>query len=282
MRRDFTVNAMAYNPSMGLYDPYGGVNDARMRTIRAVGDPYLRFSEDALRILRALRFASVLGFTIEDGTASAARDKAHLIDGVSRERVYVELKKLVMGVDATRVLTEYSEILAPSLSGLTVARTPEDSLFSAADFCTRLASLFLLNSTDAALRADEALTALKTDKLTRTRTKTMLEHYEAVDFADVRSVLRSLARYGDGTVGDVLGLGILMGRYGERERHLLAQAIASGVPYTLSSLAVGGGDVATLGFKGEMIGVKLKELLEAVIDGEVENEKAPLLNYIGN
>jgi hypothetical protein len=103
-----------------------------------------------------------------------------------------------------------------------------------------------------------------------------------VDFADVRSVLRSLARYGDGTVGDVLGLGILMGRYGERERHLLAQAIASGVPYTLSSLAVGGGDVATLGFKGEMIGVKLKELLEAVIDGEVENEKAPLLNYIGN
>ena len=282
MRRDFTVNAMAYNPEMGLYDPYDGTSDAEARTIRAVGDPYLRFSEDALRILRALRFASVLGFMIEERTAEAARDKAHLVDGVSRERIYVELKKLVMGVDATRVLTEYSELLAPSLSGLLVRSTPDEGLLAKTDFCTRFASLYLINSHDPATHAEEALTALRSDKLTRTRVKTMLEGYNRVELTDKRSVLLALSRLGEGAVRDVLGLGILMKRYGDAETSLVDEAIASGVPYTLSALALSGKDVASLGFRGEMIGAKLKELLEAVINGEVENEKESLLAYIGN
>ena len=70
-RRDFTMNAIAYNPTDGITDPYGGEEDVRARLIRAVGDPVTRFTEDALRILRGARFASVLGFTVDEETASA-------------------------------------------------------------------------------------------------------------------------------------------------------------------------------------------------------------------
>ena len=83
-RRDFTVNAMAYNAERGLYDPYGGMEDIASKTVRAVGDAEKRFDEDALRILRAVRFSSVLGFDIEEKTAAAVKDKALNLSDVSR------------------------------------------------------------------------------------------------------------------------------------------------------------------------------------------------------
>ena len=92
-RRDFTVNAMAFSPRFGITDPFGGREDLENQIIRAVGDPTLRFTEDALRILRAVRFASVLGFEIEEKTALALGEKADLLKNVSPERIWVELKK---------------------------------------------------------------------------------------------------------------------------------------------------------------------------------------------
>ena len=94
-RRDFTVNAMAYNPTDGLTDLFGGQADLKAHLIRAVGDPTRRFDEDALRILRAVRFSATLGFRIEEGTARAAHDGAHLLSFVSGERIYTEIKKLI-------------------------------------------------------------------------------------------------------------------------------------------------------------------------------------------
>ena len=94
-RRDFTINAMAYSPERGLIDPYGGLRDLGDRIIRCVGEPERRFDEDALRILRALRFASTLGFEIDDQTAEAAVRLRALILDISRERVSAELEKLV-------------------------------------------------------------------------------------------------------------------------------------------------------------------------------------------
>ena len=99
-RRDFTVNAMAYNPTTGLVDPFGGRDDLKLGIIRAVGDPYVRFNEDALRILRGIRFSSVLGFKIEDKTSKAIREKRQLLSKVSAERIYVELKKMLSGIDS--------------------------------------------------------------------------------------------------------------------------------------------------------------------------------------
>ena len=86
-RRDFTMNAIAYHPARGLIDPFGGQNDIRNGLIRCVGDPRKRFSEDALRILRAVRFSAQLGFAIEKGTRSAMEDLAGGLSRVAEERL---------------------------------------------------------------------------------------------------------------------------------------------------------------------------------------------------
>ncbi len=111
-RRDFTVNAMAMSPRTGVVDPYGGMQDLQNKVIRCVGDPYKRFSEDALRILRAARFASTLDFEIEEETARAMHELTPLLAKVSAERISAELIKLLCGVGVHRVLTEFREIVA--------------------------------------------------------------------------------------------------------------------------------------------------------------------------
>ena len=93
-RRDFTINAMAYSPSECYLDLFGGVDDLKDKIIRCVGEPDKRFGEDALRILRALRFASVYDFAIEPATASALRKKAPDLKHVAGERIREELRKL--------------------------------------------------------------------------------------------------------------------------------------------------------------------------------------------
>lgn len=112
-RRDFTVNAMAWDPFSGeIIDPFGGGNDLAAGIIRCVGEPEKRFSEDALRILRALRFASVLDFKIDGATASAVHKMAGDLDKIAGERIRVELLKLVTGAGAERVLLEYPDVIS--------------------------------------------------------------------------------------------------------------------------------------------------------------------------
>lgn len=110
-RRDFTVNAMAYSPESGLVDIFGGREDLKNGIIRAVGDPDKRFDEDALRILRAMRFASVLDFRIEEKTGLSMISHAELLSDVSAERINIELSKLLLGKACGRILTEYAVIL---------------------------------------------------------------------------------------------------------------------------------------------------------------------------
>ena len=110
-RRDFTVNAMAWNPLTGLVDAFHGQEDLRAGIIRAVGDPQTRFTEDALRILRALRFASVYGFRIDDATSQAAHDLRNTLTDVAAERIRVELAKLLCGQGAADILRAYPDVL---------------------------------------------------------------------------------------------------------------------------------------------------------------------------
>lgn len=111
-RRDFTVNAMAYHPDAGLVDPFGGQADLKRGIIRCVGEPERRFGEDALRILRAVRFSSVLGFRLEGRTAAAARDMCGALNRISAERIREELTKLLLGENVREVLRLYSDVLA--------------------------------------------------------------------------------------------------------------------------------------------------------------------------
>ncbi|MBP1926957.1 tRNA nucleotidyltransferase (CCA-adding enzyme) [Sedimentibacter acidaminivorans] len=111
-RRDFTINAMAYNHESGLVDLYGGIKDIELKTIRCVGKPDKRFSEDGLRILRALRFASVLGFEIECNTSASIYKNKSLLTNISSERIVIELNKLITGYNFKNILNEYRYVLA--------------------------------------------------------------------------------------------------------------------------------------------------------------------------
>ena len=110
-RRDFTCNAMAYHPARGLADPFGGAADIEQGVIRCVGEPAERFSEDALRILRCIRFASRLGFTVDPATADAVHAGRESIRQVSAERCFSELKGILCGRHAQKLLAEFSDVL---------------------------------------------------------------------------------------------------------------------------------------------------------------------------
>ena len=111
-RRDFTVNAMAYSPKEGLIDLYGGQGDLEKGIIKCVGEPEKRFDEDALRILRGLRFSSCLGFEIEEKTSKAILGQRELLESISAERITAELKKLLCGKGTRKILLDYREVIA--------------------------------------------------------------------------------------------------------------------------------------------------------------------------
>lgn len=111
-RRDFTINAMAYNDAVGLIDPFGGIYSLCNREISCVGSPAHRFEEDALRIMRALRFASTYGFCIEDRTAKAIHLFAPSLNNIAVERIQSELCKLLLGDGALNILLDYSDVIA--------------------------------------------------------------------------------------------------------------------------------------------------------------------------
>lgn len=112
VRRDFTMNAIAYDFSNGFCDLVGGVDDIKNHTIRCIGNAETRFREDALRILRALRFSSVLGFTIEESTKDAIHKCKDLLKNISAERIREEFTKLICGKNAYNVLQEFSDVIA--------------------------------------------------------------------------------------------------------------------------------------------------------------------------
>jgi len=109
-RRDFTINAMAYAPQTGLVDLFGGLDDLNAGLVRCVGDARERFREDALRILRALRFASRYGFAVEEQTASAMREGRALLENISAERILEELKGILVGPGAGKLLRSFPEV----------------------------------------------------------------------------------------------------------------------------------------------------------------------------
>lgn len=110
-RRDFTINAMAYNHKDGIIDPFGGKDDLENKIIRCVGDPDRRFNEDGLRIMRAVRFSSVLGFTVEEKTAESILKNENILGSIAAERLTKELLKLLCGDNVYDVLTKFRSVI---------------------------------------------------------------------------------------------------------------------------------------------------------------------------
>lgn len=111
-RRDFTVNAMAYNNEKGIVDPFNGQADLKYKALRCVGDPDTRFNEDALRILRGLRFASVYNFGIESKTAASIIRNRLLLNDISEERIASEFNKLLCGDNVKYILSRYKDVFS--------------------------------------------------------------------------------------------------------------------------------------------------------------------------
>lgn len=152
-RRDFTVNTLCYAPQTGIVDLLGGTVDLEKKILRAVGDPDKRFSEDALRIMRGIRFSAQLGFSIEEKTAESIRRNRALLKNIAAERIRVEFCKLLTGKDAARVLLSYPEVLAVFLPELTeVQNFPQNTPYHKYDVYTH--SVYALKNAppDLALR----------------------------------------------------------------------------------------------------------------------------------
>lgn len=230
-RRDFTMNAVAYSPRRGLVDPFCGIADIEKGIIRCVGDPNIRFSEDALRILRALRFASVCGFAIDNPTSEAARKLRANLHRVSAERVFSELKRILCGKSVKRVMLEFPEIFTEIIPpiGLQVgyeqnSKYHNSTLYehtaravesSPAESAMRLAMLFhdtgkpFCRSTDengeshyyghaerSAKIAEETLRTLKCDNETRLRVVEIVKYHDLPLECSERFVNRQLAKHG--------------------------------------------------------------------------------------
>ena len=275
-RRDFTINAMAYHPHCGVVDFFGGRDDLEHHVIRCVGNPTERFSEDALRIVRALRFAAVLGFDIEDETNKALSQLSPTLGKVSIERIRAEFQKLLCGDHAEAVCGKYLRILTAFLPEL--RRYTDFSLLGKTKSVlrTRLSALFF----SANMTADEAETTLRRlrfDNKTIQETTRILTPMPKGDYTEDPHLLRLLNQLGEELIFDYLAIHQIDHATIQRVHQLLSDNAC----HRLDKLEIRGVDVIAAGVApGPMVGEILNHLLLAVIDGYCPNNKEALLAYI--
>lgn len=272
-RRDFTVNAIAYNEENGITDPFGGRDDIKNKIIRAVGDPYRRFEEDALRILRAVRFSATLGFEIEGNTAKALLDKRENLKNVSAERILVELRKLFGGNYAYSVLKCYEQLFLSVIPELKSLMLPEQERLAKGDWLTRLLAVFHLGNGD----FNSFAKRLKFDNHNRVKGETVLKNIGGYDLDGEIGVNKALRALGEENTEALISLEIMLGYATDKSLKILAKLIDGGAPYRLSDLAIDGSDLLSIGAKGREVGVILDSLLDSVIDRKIVNNKEKLL-----
>ena len=253
-RRDFTVNAMAMDASLTLTDPFGGREDLSRRLIRCVGDARERFTEDALRMLRAVRFAAQLDFALDSAALEAIAGCAPLCSALSPERVAAELRAVLASRDPDMVW------LMADLGLLNAWLTPRDGerthlgalprCARLAHFCSDLSRCGSITSTDIFLRS------LRMD----TRSVKICSAAAEILASGSRDYKRLLRDYGEDAV---------LAAYPKSRR--LRAVLRSGECWSLASLAITGGELAALGYAGRELGEELRRLLEHVIDCPEDN-----------
>ena len=308
-RRDFTINAMAYNEKEGLIDPFGGQADLQQGIVRAVGVPHQRFTEDALRILRLYRFAARFGFAIDPATAQAAEALCAHLDCVSAERIEEELSKLLAAPAPAAYLDEkILSVILPELApeALDAAKPVVDACPAGSEnLPVRLAALLLSLGEDGTrkvlrrLRCSNALieeTAVLVKESGGSSGSFLLGHESGHSIArptacggrvppqrtvlgetsaapDTAAIRKLLGRYGLTTVQRLAALGTAL--HPERAADLAAQAgsaeqmEADGVCCRISQLAVNGRDLMAAGIPA---GPGLRRVLETLLDGVIRGE----------
>lgn len=255
-RRDLTVNAMAMDAAGEITDPFGGRDDLRRRLLRCVGEPERRFDEDALRMLRTVRFSAQLGFEIEPRTLEAIRALAHLASGLSAERVRDELLKTLRSPAPGLVWQLVDLGLLDACLAPGDASAPREALdvlpiyARLAHFCRGLELGGYIMSTD------RFLAALRFDGETLRRTASAVEVLKSGS----RDWKRLLRGHGEAAV-----------LAAHPKNRALRAVLRSGECWELSSLAIGGRELAALGYSGPELGRELRRLLDHVIDCPSDN-----------
>lgn len=267
-RRDFTVNAMAYNPMVGIVDLFGGVDDLRNKVIRAVGNPIERFKEDALRMLRAIRFAAKYGFEIEEETYAAIGVLKDNLSLVSSERINQELTKTLLSQNPGHIkYIEKSGLMPYVCDGL---RTDEAVIGLSKvepDIALRLSIALKTYGGPEPVKA--ALRKLKYDNKTIKRVVTVVDSYDKDIPTDSVLIKKWMFEKGADAVMDIYKCHMVLreseelkASYREYERILRDKE-----PYSLSMLPICGKDLMDMGYPhGKRIGDELLHLLELVME----------------
>lgn len=274
-RRDFTINAMAYHPFEGVIDLYHGQEDLVAGVIRCVGEPEKRFHEDALRILRALRFAATLDFAIEPKTEAALIQMAPALTQMSAERISCELTKLLRKHSAAHILSKYRNVFAVVLPE--IAYVTDFSLISdqSLHLYARFSAMFWKADVDP-IAVRETLLRLRFDKRTALTTALLLSCRD-MPLNTTYDLLRLLNRITPTLVKPYFSLR----EVDDIVRKRVSALVDENACYHIPILAIDGDDVIAAGIpKGPEVGRVLYAVLDAVMLGTCPNRKEDLLKWI--
>ena len=277
-RRDFTVNAMAWNHKSGVVDAFGGQEDLKNQLIRCVGEPEKRFQEDALRIMRALRFASVYGFAIDSATDAAIHALKHTLADVAAERIRVELAKLLCGDGAGDILRAYPDVMQVIMPQLAKVDWPSTVAAVEAAAPEEKARLAMLLHQLSPADAKDVLISLKPDNFTRDWVLMLVTHQDYPFQPTRHSLLTALSLFGKTETYALLAVRQAKGAADvESLRDVLEEVLRDGICYSVKDMAVNGRDMLALGAKGKAVGECLSYLLSLLIAEKLPNEREALL-----
>ncbi len=288
-RRDFTINAMAYHPERGLVDLFDGVSDLKDGKIRCVGEAKERFTEDALRMMRAVRFAAQLGFEIEEQTQDAIRALAPSLCKVSKERIQAELTKLLLSPNpqmaekffsfglGKQVLPELARGYDRTDGGKMLSRLCETEADSILRYTVFLSVLEASLGTRRA-RTEALLRGLKFDNHTIEYVSRLSEHQYDTLSMDKPTLRRQIVEMGE----DIFPYLLRLQKAEEAER-LYREIKKAGDCLSIKELAVNGRDLTEAGIKpGKELGDKLRQLLYLVLEKPEYNTREKLLSELVN
>ena len=325
-RRDFTINAIAMDIDGNISDPFHGCDDIKNKIIRCVGEPSMRFNEDALRILRAVRFSSVLGFEIEKNTSDALMNLRKNLDNISRERIRDELDKLICGKNLVPVMLGYREIIAQIIPEMrpcfdfdqkshfhmydvyehivrTIDSAPQDSvLFRRTMLFHDIGKPpkftidengeghFKGHAKTSADMCRDIMKNLRYDNNSIEQTCLLVAHHSDKIHNDIQ-IKKLVSEIGEDNFFLLMQIKrfdnygkcpFVLKEFEEFERHenALREFIKNNDCMHISQLEINGNDLVNMGFRGKAVGDMLKNILNMIIEGNLENKHDVLLEYV--
>lgn len=279
-RRDFTVNALAYNDRVGIVDAFSGLDDLEAGVIRCVRNPEERFAEDALRVLRGIRFSSVLDFEIEENTADAILKFAQNLRYVSSERIYVEWKKLLSGVKAYEIILRFKEVIDVFISELKDVEVPDRDSFNGLDYVERQVLLFSACKGQAPALFAEFAKRIKMDSKTRDTSVSVLNAINELAFEKNIDVRAFVIGKSDDVALMSAKIAAVTGIIKEKDGEAIKRLVREDAPRKISQLDINGNDLLAYGIKGANVGKILNKIIYLVATAKLANEKAKIIEFI--